>query len=196
MSEQEFDPSEDGVVDLEAELPRAEAGAEDVAAKEAEIPRDPLTVAKEELAQWRDRALRTQADLENFRKRAARERADAIKFGNASLLEDLLPIVDNFEMGLVAAAAAADGVESSIAQGMQMVQKQLVDFLANHGLKEVETDGKLFDPNLHEALSQKSSDEVPEGHVILTLRKGYHLQDRLLRAANVIVSTGSAVTES
>jgi molecular chaperone GrpE len=93
-------------------------------------------------------------------------------------------------MGL--AAATADGAQSSIAQGMQMVHKQLNDFLANNGLKEIETDGKAFDPNLHEALSQQPSDEVPEGHVISTTRKGFHLHDRLLRAANVIVSTGPA----
>lgn len=191
MSEQETDPAEDNVVDLEAEVPKPpeQAPAEEEAAPaEPEIPKDPLTVAKEELAQWRDTALRTKADLENFRKRSARDRSEAIKFGNSSLLEELLPIVDNFEMGL--AAATADGAESSIAQGMGMVRKQLTDFLANNGLKEVETDGKEFDPNLHEALSQQASAEVPEGTIISTLRKGYQLQDRLLRAANVVVSSG------
>ncbi len=93
-------------------------------------------------------------------------------------------------MGL--AAATADASNSSILQGMQMVHKQLNEFLANNGLKEVETDGKEFDPNLHEALSQQASDEVPEGQIIATLRKGYMLHDRLVRAANVVVSTGPA----
>ncbi len=206
MSEQENEPAGDGIVDLEAEAPeaaqaaapgaaeenndQAEAAAEAEEPAEPEIPKDPLTAAKEELAQWRDRALRTQADLENFRKRSARDRSEAIKYGNSSLLEELLPIADNFEMGL--AAATADGAGSSIAQGMQMVHKQLVDFLGNNGLKEVETDGKTFDPNLHEALSQQPSDEVPEGQIVSTMRKGYQLHDRLLRAANVVVSTGPA----
>ena len=198
MSEQETEPSGDDIVDLEAEAPEPPASAASPQkskgwrkkpSAEPEIPQDPLTAAKEELAQWRDRALRTQADLENFRKRAARDRADAIKYGNASLLEELLPIADNFEMGL--AAATADSAGSSIAQGMQMVHKQLVDFLANNGLKEVETEGKTFDPNVHEALSQQASEEVAEGHIIATIRKGYYLNDRLLRAANVIVSSGS-----
>jgi molecular chaperone GrpE len=195
MSEQDTQPAEDDIVDLEteagapAEAPQQTgADANTEVAAEPEIPKDPLTAAKEDLAQWRDRALRTQADLENFRKRAARDRADAIKYGNSSLLEELLPIVDNFEMGL--AAATVDSAESSIAQGMAMVRKQLTDFLANNGLEEVETDGKKFDPNLHEALSQQASDEVPEGSIITTLRKGYQLHDRLLRAANVIVSKG------
>ena len=204
MSEQENQPQAeaDEIVDLEAEAPAPEEGAkaaesEEAAAPEAdpepEIPKDPLTAAKEELASWRDRALRTQADLENFRKRSARDRADAIKYGNSSLLEELLPIADNFEMGL--AAATAEDANSSIAQGMQMVRKQLSDFLANNGLNEVETDGKPFDPNLHEALSQQPSDEVPEGTIISTMRKGYQLHDRLLRAANVVVSSGPEATE-
>ena len=204
MSEQESEhPSE--IVDLEAEAGEGGSATADQAGQpeqelpgaadnpppppaEPEIPKDPLVAAKEELAQWRDRALRTQADLENFRKRSARDRSDAIKYGNASLLEGLVPIADNFEMGL--AAATADDAQSSIAQGMQMVHKQLNDFLANNGLKEIETDGKEFDPNQHEALSQQASDEIPEGHIISTLRKGYQLHDRLLRAANVIVSKG------
>jgi len=199
MSEQETEPAGDDIVDLEAEAPEAPASATSPQkskgwrkkpSAEPEIPQDPLTAAKEELAQWRDRALRTQADLENFRKRAARDRADAIKYGNASIIEELLPIADNFEMGL--AAATADASNSSILQGMQMVHKQLNEFLANNGLKEVETDGKEFDPNLHEALSQQASDEVPEGQIIATLRKGYMLHDRLVRAANVVVSTGPA----
>ena len=211
MSEQENEHAGDGIVDLEAEAPEAPKTAppegadenngaaegsgepEAEAPAEPEIPKDPLTAAKEELAQWRDRALRTQADLENFRKRSARDRSEAIKYGNASLLEELLPIADNFEMGL--AAATAEDAESSIAQGMQMVHKQLVEFLSNNGLKEVESDGKAFDPNLHEALSQQPSDEVPEGQIISTMRKGYLLNDRLLRAANVVVSTGPAKDE-
>ncbi|MFT4546169.1 MAG: molecular chaperone GrpE [Verrucomicrobiales bacterium] len=196
MSEQETEPAEDNIVDLEVEIPeppeqahaQADTEGENAAPVEPEISKDPLTVAKEELAQWRDTALRTKADLENFRKRSARDRTDAIKFGNTSLLEELVPIVDNFEMGL--AAATANGAESSIAQGMGMVQKQLTDFLANNGLKEVETNGKEFNPNLHEALSQQASDEVPEGTIISTMRKGYQLHDRLLRAANVVVSSG------
>jgi len=200
MSEQETDTNPE-VVDLEAEAAAADAACSDEPQSdtvdtsseppeppEPELPKDPLEAAKMELAQWRDRALRTQADLENFRKRSARDRTEAIKYGNSSLLEELLPIADNFEMGL--AAATADDTQSSIAQGMQMVHKQLNDFLSNNGLKEIETEGKAFDPNIHEALSQQSSDEVPEGTIIATIRKGYHLNDRLLRAANVIVSSG------
>ncbi|MGI9241514.1 MAG: nucleotide exchange factor GrpE [Verrucomicrobiales bacterium] len=203
MSEQENKPAGDDIVDLEAEAPDPAGSADSAepaqkpkgwrkkkAAPEEEVKKDPLTAAKEDLAHWRDRALRTQADLENFRKRAARDRAEAIKYGNASIIEELLPIADNFEMGLT--AATADDSSSSIAQGMQMVHKQLNDFLANNGLKEVETDGKVFDPNLHEALSQQASDEVPEGQIIATLRKGFLLHDRLVRAANVVVSTGPA----
>jgi molecular chaperone GrpE len=197
MSEQETDAADDDIVDLETEAPEATPqprGWRKKRPAEPEETKDPLTAAKEDLAQWRDRALRTQADLENFRKRAARDRAEAIKYGNASIIEELLPIADNFEMGL--AAATSEDASSSIAQGLQMVHKQLNEFLANNGLKEVETDGKVFDPNLHEALSQQASDEVPEGEIIATLRKGFVLHDRLVRAANVVVSTGPAKAEA
>lgn len=149
---------------------------------------DPLAVALDEAARWKDRAARAQAELDNYRKRMAREKSDAIKFGNASLLGELLPIIDNFQMGLD--AAKAEGEDSVIARGMEMVQKQLGDFLTSQGAIEVEAIGQTFDPNQHEALSQEYSDTVPEGQIISRLRRGFRLHDRLLRAANVIVSKG------
>ncbi|MEX2581125.1 MAG: nucleotide exchange factor GrpE [Verrucomicrobiales bacterium] len=142
-----------------------------------------------EVEKWKDIAARAQADLDNFRKRMAREKADAILYANQSLLEQLFPIIDNLDMGLKA-ARDTEGDSSIIFQGMNMVYKQLQDFLADHGVEVVEADGKPFDPNLHEAIKQEPHDTVPEGNVIHTLRRGYRLRDRLLRAANVVVSSG------
>ncbi len=153
-----------------------------------EPPADPLAVALDEAARWKDRAARAQAELDNYRKRMARDKADAIKFGNAGLLGELLPIIDNFQMGLD--AAKAEGEDSIIGKGMEMVHKQLDDFLAAQGAIEVAAIGEVFDPNQHEALSQEHSDTIPEGQVISLLRRGFRLHDRLLRAANVIVSKG------
>ncbi len=150
----------------------------------------PLETALGEAARWKDLAARAQAELDNYRKRMTRDKADAIKFANAGLLEDLLPVIDNFQMGLD--AAKADGEDSIIARGMEMVQKQLGEFLAAQGVVEVQAIGEAFDPNLHEAISQEHSDEVPEGHVVGILRRGFRLKDRLLRAANVTVSKGPA----
>lgn len=147
-----------------------------------------LAQLQSDLEQSRDLALRSRADLENFRKRAAREKEEAIKYANAALLERLIPILDNFELGL--SAARTDAAASSLLTGMEMVSKQLADFLAQHGVEPVPAEGAKFDPNLHEAVAQEASDREPEGMVLRQLRKGFKLKDRLLRAAMVVVSKG------
>ncbi len=141
-----------------------------------------------EAAKLKDLALRARADLDNFRKRSLREKEEAIRYANNGLLERLLPVIDNFELGLDAAKSAAD--TASILQGMSMVQKQLHDFLKNNGLEEVQAEGEAFDPNKHDAVSQEFSADIPEGHVIRQVRKGYKIKDRLVRASSVIVSKG------
>ena len=145
---------------------------------------------QQEVARWKDMALRGQAELENFRKRMAREKVDAIKFGNANLLEDLLPIIDNFRFGLDAARQESES--SIVFQGMSMVMKQISDFLAAQGITEFGESGEAFDPNLHEAVQQEFSETLADGQILTTLRRGYRLHDRVLRAANVVVSKGPA----
>lgn len=146
----------------------------------------------DDVQRWKELAARNQAELENFRKRMAREKQEAIQYANASLLESLLPVLDNFEFGLQAAQGESEG--SQIFLGMQMVKKQMDDFLSNQGVEEIAADGKEFDPNWQEAVGQEASDEVPEGSVIRTVRRGFKLGNRLLRAGSVVVSTG-ATTE-
>ena len=149
-----------------------------------------LVQLQTDLDRFRDLAMRSQADLDNFRKRAARDKDDAIKYANATLLERLIPIVDNFELGLT--AARTDAAASSLLTGMEMVAKQLTDFLTQQGVEAIATEGAKFDPNLHEAVAQEASDTVPEGVVVRQLRKGFKLKDRLLRASMVVVSKGQA----
>ena len=153
-----------------------------------EIILDPLEESTKEAAHWKDLAARNQAELDNYRKRMAREKSDAIKFANGSLLSELLPVIDSFQMGLT--AAINEDPDSIISKGMEMVQKQLEEFFSSQGAVAISSVGNEFDPNLHEAISQESSDKVPNGHIITEIRKGYTLNDRLLRAANVIVSKG------
>jgi molecular chaperone GrpE len=152
-----------------------------------------LTQLQGDLDRFRDLALRSQADFENFRKRAAREKEDAVKYSNASFLERLIPIFDNFELGLAAARTGAEN--SPILAGMDMVAKQLNDFLLASGVEPVNGEGQPFDPNLHEAVAQEESADVEEGIVIRQLRKGYKLRDRLLRPATVVVSKGAPAAE-
>lgn len=143
-----------------------------------------------ELEKYKDLALRNRADLDNYRKRAIREKEEAIRYANASLVESLVPIFDNFELGLGAARTATD--PSGIIMGLDMVRKQLEDFLRDYGIEAVDAVGQPFDPNLHEAMAQEESDTVPEGTVLRQLRKGFKLKDRLIRPASVVVSKGPA----
>jgi len=142
-----------------------------------------------DLDRFRDLALRSQADFENYKKRSAREKEEAIKYANSSLLEKLIAIVDNFELGLE--AARAEGEKSPVFSGMNMVLKQLMDFLVDSGLQPIDATGQKFDPNLHEAIAHESSDKFPEGVVVRQTRRGYRMKDRLLRPSSVVVSSGS-----
>lgn len=148
-----------------------------------------LQALQADLDKFRDLALRTQADFENFRKRAAREREEGMRYANVSLIEKLIPILDNFELGLDAARQDAEG--GAIVSGLEMVGRQLQDLLSSQGVETVDALGQPFDPKIHDALGQEASDEVEEGIVLRQLRKGYKLKDRLVRPANVIVSKGS-----
>jgi molecular chaperone GrpE len=135
-----------------------------------------------------DRLVRTTADFDNFKKRAARERSEAAQYANVSLLQKLLPVLDNFEMALTAAQSAQGDKLAALQSGVAMIQQQLKSVLAENGLEEVDASGKPFDPVWHEAVSQQESGDVPEDHVVQQLRKGYKVRDRLLRAASVVVA--------
>ena len=143
-----------------------------------------------DLNRFRDLAMRSQADFENYKKRSAREKEEATKYANTSLLEKLVAVVDNFELGL--SAAQAEGEKSQIYSGMSLVLKQLKELLVQSGLQPIESEGKAFDPNSHEAIAQEPSEEVPEGVVIRQTRRGYRFKDRLLRPSSVVVSKGPA----
>jgi molecular chaperone GrpE len=137
-------------------------------------------------AELKDRLLRAQAEWDNSRKRILREKEDAVRYAGEALLEKLLPVLDNFEMGMEAARSATDA--KSIAQGMEMVLAQFRQMLRDAGVEVIDAVGKPFDPHRHEALGHHESEEHPEGHVLTQMRKGYKLKDRLLRAASVFVA--------
>ena len=139
-----------------------------------------------------DRLLRTTADLDNFKKRAAREKAEAAQYAAFSLLQKILPVLDNFEMALAAAQNAQGDKLASFQSGVTMIQQQLKSAIAESGLEEIDATDKDFDPTLHEAISQQESADVPEGRVLQQVRKGYKLKERLLRPATVIVAKAPA----
>jgi molecular chaperone GrpE len=167
-------------------------------AEEHLVPVDPSTITSEQLEELKaraakcdehwDRLLRTTADFDNFKKRAAREKQEAIRFANETLMEKLLPVLDHFDMALAAAQNAPDKTVQSLQEGVAMIHQQFKSVLAESGLEEIDATGRPFDPNLHEAVSQIESSDVPEGSVVQQLRKGYKLRDRLVRPASVIVA--------
>lgn len=140
----------------------------------------------------RDLYLRTAADLENFKKRAARERQESVRYANEALLGKLIAVLDNFEIALASEASADGASGESFRAGVALIQSQLRNVLAEAGLEEVDAAGQPFDPNLHEAVAQRESSEVSDGHVLQQLRKGYKYRERLLRPASVVVARAPA----
>ena len=151
---------------------------------------DPAEVqeATDELGKWRELALRTAAEYDNYRKRCVKEREEFTRYATRGLLEELLPIVDNFEMGMQMAEAEKG---SMIYIGMDMVKKQLSDFMAAQGVEKIPTKvGDTFDHNIHEAIQSEPSD-LEEGSIVRILRPGYRLKGKLLRAVNVVTAASS-----
>jgi molecular chaperone GrpE len=145
-----------------------------------------LAQASAQVAELKDRLLRGQADWDNSRKRILKEKEDAVRYAGEAFLEKLLPVLDNFEMGMQAAKTATDA--KAIAQGLEMVLAQFQQVLRDSGVETIDAVGQQFDPHRHEALGHTESADVPEGQVLTQLRKGYKLKDRLLRAASVFVA--------
>jgi molecular chaperone GrpE len=169
------------------ETPAATAEVEPISeapAADAVAALDPWEELEAEAAKWKEVSLRTAAEMDNLRKRTAREREDAIRYANQRLLEELLPVIDNFEMGM---QAASQDTKSMIYIGMDMVRRQLNDFLGSQGVQEIPTEGQ-FDPNLHDAVAQEESAEGEDGRILKVTRRGFKLRDRLLRPASVVVS--------
>ncbi|HCL96947.1 MAG TPA: nucleotide exchange factor GrpE [Verrucomicrobiales bacterium] len=176
------------------DTPQEEVTEDSDAQEESEEEVDPWEALEMEVAKWKDQAIRSAAELDNYRKRMAREKLDAVRYGNQSLLEELLPVLDNFDMGM---QAAAQEEGSMLYMGMNMVQKQLGEFLSSQNVEEITaTAGGEFDPNLHEALSQEPSDKIEAGNIVRVMRKGYRIGERLLRPANVVVAASAEESES
>lgn len=144
----------------------------------------------ERLKDDHERSLRAAADLENYKKRAQKEKEEVQKFGSEKLLKDLLPVIDNLDRAMDAAAKSPDF--ASFQKGVAMTRKSFEDTLARHGVKAFSAKGQLFDPRLHEAVQQVETAEVPAGHVAFEVVRGFHLNDRLVRPAMVVVARAPA----
>ena len=130
--------------------------------------------------------LRALADLENLRKRSLKDREDAINRTKAQMLGDLLPVLDAFELGMIEAEKTEES--ESLFAGFSMAVKQMESILQEYGLSKIDPTGNKFDPALHDAMGYENNDELEEGTVIRSIRKGYMIKDTLLRPASVMVA--------
>ena len=180
-----------------SEAPEEDTPADAKNAAEEEVTTEPelseLEKAQNEAKEMKVRYLRAVADLENYRKRITREKQDIIRSAAGCVVESLLPVLDNMKLGLKSAENHPEAKE--VTSGFKMVDDQLKKSLSEQGLEELLPNGETFDPNLHECISHQPSSEVAEDHIIETVRAGYRLNERLLRAASVIVSSGQVDKE-
>lgn len=154
----------------------------------AEADGSETTDVEAELRAQQDRALRLQAELENSRSRSARELAEQRRYASLELARDILPVVDNVDRAI--AAAEQGGEEGTLLEGFRMVRQQLVSVLQQHKCMPIDANGEPFDPQFHEAILQQPSDETPANHVAMVTQIGYRMHDRVVRPAQVIVSSG------
>lgn len=134
-----------------------------------------------------DEMLRVKADADNFRKRMERDKEQFCKYATEKVLEDIVPVIDNLELGLEH-AKKVDACKD-IVTGIEMTLNILLSTLKNHGLEQIATEiGEDFDPNYHEAMAQQERDDMPPGKVSFIMQKGYKIKDRVLRPAKVMVS--------
>ena len=182
---------------FEEEMPETEEAAETAEAPEtsetAGEESDPETAGEpaegkekayhDKIAALEDKVRRQMAEFDNFRKRTSKEKEQMFSMGEKSVIEKILPVIDNFERGL-AAVPEADK-ESALASGMEMIYKQLVKQLEDLGVKPIEAVGKEFDPNFHNAVMQVESEEYESGVVAQEFLKGYMYHDTVIRHSMV-----------
>lgn len=183
----------------------AEASNEEISASTGEAPPagEPTTVElqqriaslNEELEAAKDKAVRLVAEFDNFRKRNARDYVETLEAAQGKAYASLFPVVDNFERAFQDAPAEGDWTPAdpaAFAKGMRLIREQLRKILSDAGVEEIPSEGAAFDPNLHDALTQMPHDTVPADHVAAVHARGWKKGDKILRHAQVIVSSGPA----
>ena len=190
--EEEKKVPEDGAAGSAEPPPEAEAASEAETTQEpaAEAAEEEKSAAAEEPPaepDWKDRYARTLADFDNYRKRMARDREELAQFAAKDILKDLLPTVDNLALAL----EKAENKEDPFVQGVKLAYDGFLKALADHGATPLDSVGEPFDANFHEALAQLPSPDVAEGVVMSEVKRGWLLHGKLLRAAQVVVSSGA-----
>ena len=187
-----IDEAEKVSEEFSASLKATEEG-DDSLGEETEVSDSEPTVeeraadAESKYKEMQDRYLRLNAEFDNYKKRMMRENSDRLKYFNMELIKELLPSVDNLERAISHAGDENSDLENMI-EGLQMVYKGMQEAFGKFGVSEIESIGKEFDPNCHQAVGMIESQEVPENHVAEECLKGYYLHDRIIRPTMVRVS--------
>jgi molecular chaperone GrpE len=153
------------------------------------VPAEQVTAALEAAAEFKDRLLRTLAEMENLRKRTEREVAEARLYGNAGFARDVLAVADNMHRALesIGPELRAQPDAKVLIEGVELTERELLKVLEKHGVKKFSPEGEKFDPNVHQAMYELPTSELPPGHVAQVIQAGYMLGDRVLRPALVAV---------
>jgi molecular chaperone GrpE len=155
------------------------------------VPAEQVTAALEAAADFKDKLLRTLAEMENLRKRTEREVAEARLYGNAGFARDVLAVADNMHRALSTVGheqrKQADAKVKAMIEGVELTERELLKVLEKHGVKKFSPEGEKFDPNVHQAMYEVETAELPAGHVAQVIQAGYMLGDRVLRPALVAV---------
>lgn len=170
---------------LEQETEEVDEDAEVTIIEESQPEQAELEKLRTEQEETLNRYLRLQAEYDNFKKRTQKERVAERKYKSQDLASDLLPVLDNFERAL---QVETNESNQGIIEGIQMVYNQLTEALASHGIQQIETIGRPFDPNLHHAIMQVEDEEKESNEILEELQKGYLIHDRVIRPAMVKVN--------
>ena len=179
------DLEDGGPLEVEDSGQTLEAVLEEEERSAIAVAEEKLKALQQNLDELKDRHLRKLAEFDNMRKRAEREKSEYFRHALGNFLIDLFPIADSFDRAL--AHAASGEREGDLGQGVAMIRRQLDDLIRKYGVAEVDTSG-LFDPNVHEAVATEPTSEVPKDTIVDVLRRGYFLNDKLLRPALVKVA--------
>ena len=159
------------------------------------VPAEQVTAALEAAAEFKDKLLRTLAEMENLRKRTEREIAEARVYGVTGFARDVLAVADNMHRALATIDdelhAQSDPKLKAMIEGVELTERELMKVLEKHGVKKFSPEGEKFDPNVHQAMYEVPTSDLPPGHVAQVIQAGYMLGDRVLRPALVGVSKGA-----
>ena len=168
------------------------ATAPEAADSKVESKVNSLAAAKREAAEFKDKLLRTLAEMENLRKRTEREVLDARVYGIAGFARDVLAVADNMHRALAAIGPelreAADAKVKALIEGVELTERELLKSLEKNGVKKFSPEGEKFDPNVHQAMYEVPTSDLPPGQVAQVIQAGYMIGDRVLRPAMVAVS--------